>query len=314
MSDFFQKACCSFFNLEYSSVLLIGQDAAATTQPQSFEKDEFWQVSRDEIYRALELAFNRDWKSFLPRLKVPSHQTFLQYAKDIAIAKSNVSSVVSNITTDYNTKETTIQNSNLLPSVAFIGKMKSGKSTATRHLCEKYGYVEYYFAKPLKLGVQQLFSLSNSQLHEVDEKNNIDPRWGVSPRYLFQQIGTDLFRNQLHIYLPQIQSCWIQNFFRWWKKINNTNHKQPVIVSDCRFQNEVDAVESVGIKTFRIVRGLLTDSAKCTEINVEEHQSETDQDKVVVNFTIENNSTLLHFFKTIDEVIINPTLAHQNVE
>ena len=291
MSGHFQKACCLFFNLDFHGSCSLE------------EKDAFWQVSRGEIYNALQIAFHQDWMLFLPNLKIPHHQTFLEYAAKVA----KVSEVAE---TKESKAKVTITSSNL-PCVAFIGKMKSGKSTATQYLCDKYGYVEYYFAKPLKLGVQQLFSLSDSQLHHVDEKNNVDPRWGVSPRYLFQQIGTDLFRNQLHKYLPHIQSCWIRNFFRWWD--DNKTTGRPIVVSDCRFQNEVDAVQSVGFQTVRIVRPV-SGSSVSSVTQEDKHQSEQEQDNIATQKHIENNSTLLHFFKSIDETIVNSIQEHRNVE
>jgi hypothetical protein len=284
-----------FFNLDFSGLCSLE------------EKDAFWQVSRSEIYNALKIALNQDWMLFLPNLKIPRDQTFLEYAAKVSEVSENAESTAQ-ITTVTSISSMTSSN---LPCVAFIGKMKSGKSTATQYLCDKYGYVEYYFAKPLKLGVQQLFTLSDSQLHHVEEKNNVDPRWGVSPRYLFQQIGTDLFRNQLHKYLPQIQSCWIRNFFRWWN--DNKTNGHPIVVSDCRFQNEVDAVRSVGFQTLRIVRCIPISSVSSVT-QEDKHSSEQEQDNIAAQKHIENNSTLLNFFKTIDETIVNPTQERQNVE
>ena len=279
MSDCFFRACCSFFNLEYPS------------SPN--EIDEFWKISRSDIYKGLELAFDKDWKKFLSHLILPHGKSFLEYANEIS-CNSQVSVA----------KEVlSIQNHRFLPNIALLGKMKSGKSTITTYLCDKYKYTEYYFAKPLKLGVQQLFSLTDAQLFDVDEKNKVDPRWGVSPRYLFQQIGTDLFRNRLHEYIPQVKSCWIQNFFRWWTQ----NKSLPVVISDCRFQNEVDAVQMVNIKAYKIIRDKID---KC--IIQSNHSSETEQNDVIIDDVIENNSTLLSLYEKIDK-IVNPTQEQLDV-
>ena len=54
----------------------------------------------------------------------------------------------------------------------------------------------FNFADPLKNAIGEIFGFSYEQLHGK-EKEIVDPFWGVTPRELFQKIGTELFQYHL---------------------------------------------------------------------------------------------------------------------
>ena len=89
--------------------------------------------------------------------------------------------------------------------IAILGKKHSGKDTIANFLIEKYGFTKYSFADPLKKGIQAFFNLTDQQLNDQKLKEEIDPRWGVSPRKLFQVIGTDFFQNSIRDFLPELK-------------------------------------------------------------------------------------------------------------
>ena len=73
-----------------------------------------------------------------------------------------------------------------MPIILIAGCKGSGKDTLADEFV-KQGWKKYSMADALKKGVQILFNLSDKQLWG-DEKEVIDERWGVSPRYLLQTI------------------------------------------------------------------------------------------------------------------------------
>ena len=68
------------------------------------------------------------------------------------------------------------------------------------------------------------------------------PKKSPTPRMLLQQIGTDLFRNQLH------PNCWINATFA------NYTKDDAWIITDCRFKNEANAIRDRGGVVVRINR------------------------------------------------------------
>ena len=124
--------------------------------------------------------------------------------------------------------------------VGFMGYAGVGKTTAARLLASYFNYNRVgvtSFAVPLKQAVQQLFLFSDKQVYGTKEdKEAIDPRWGVSARQVLQIVGTDCLRNMIdskfHVkrmaaYLEQCQS-------------------KVVIIDDIRFEDEAELVNQYG--------------------------------------------------------------------
>lgn len=273
--SFFEKGCCAFFGLQ-------DDNDNATIDP-------YWTVSRQMIYDALLNAFNRDWEQYIPNLKIPINQMFIDYASEINLQAQTTESV------HIEYPSSVQMDDDPFPNVGLSGEMGHGKSTVAAYLCSKYHYTEYSFARPLKEGVKRLFSLTDAQVYG-EEKNQIDNRWGVSPRYLLQQIGTELFRDKLTNYLPQIHpvpNLWIRNFQRWVQ-----THAKRVVVSDCRFMDECGALHDLGIKVYRVVRSGLS-----TQPSSSAHASESLQKHLPVDETILNDGTLDELYLTIDRIM-----------
>ena len=65
--------------------------------------------------------------------------------------------------------------------IALSGKKRSGKDTVADYLVERFGFVKYGFADPIKEIGKIMFDFSEEQLN-TDKKEEIDKRWGISPR------------------------------------------------------------------------------------------------------------------------------------
>ena len=136
--------------------------------------------------------------------------------------------------------------------IGFLAKRKHGKDTAADYLQDNYNFTKKSFAGPLKLGIQKWFLFTDEQLH-TDKKEEIDPRWGISPRKAYQIIGTELVRNTFpNLLFNEMKlntSFWIKNFDIRYKESTGN-----IVVSDVRFQNEVDYIRKQGGIVIKIHR------------------------------------------------------------
>lgn len=181
--------------------------------------------------------------------------------------------------------------------IGFLGKSNSGKDTCSDYMVKK-GYTKRSFAEPLKKGVQEWFQFSDKQLYDTIEKEIIDPNWNVSPRKVFQTIGTDIVREIFpRILLPDIgNDFWVKNAEIWYNK-NYEKTKGLVVWSDVRFQNEVNFILKNGGKVYKISRENIKNKDKYL------HSSESEIENIV-NYTdvITNNGSLDDLFKKLSNI------------
>lgn len=155
--------------------------------------------------------------------------------------------------------------------VGFSGKAGSGKDTAGKYLVDRYGWLHYFFAKPLKEGCNIMFNLSEEEIKNKEKK--ID-RWDKSPRQLYQLLGTDVAR-------AIDDKVWIkgaQNFI-------DNNPDSSIVITDVRFPNEADWIrDNNGIVIF--LEREIADIEHCY------HSSENSLSGEDVDFYIENDRTI----------------------
>lgn len=136
--------------------------------------------------------------------------------------------------------------------IALSGCKGSGKSTLANHLKEN-GYTELTFAEPLKQLIITLFGIDPSWVYDPNKKETIIPDLGVSGRELCQVIGTELFRKGLNDYLPNLKlrggNIWIHSMLSQLDKTNGN-----IVISDCRFPDEYQALHSAGFKCLEVIR------------------------------------------------------------
>lgn len=127
--------------------------------------------------------------------------------------------------------------------IGLMGSARSGKDTIADYLVSNYGFQKIAFADSLKEACRNIFGFSFDQLHG-NKKEEIDPFWGKSAREVLQFVGTDLFRRQFD------DRIWVKSVGI---KIARTKYDK-IVISDCRFKNEKEAVELWGGEVWRIVR------------------------------------------------------------
>ena len=73
----------------------------------------------------------------------------------------------------------------------FASTARVGKDEVARVLRDDLGFRTYSFALPLKQVSQVLFGLTEEQMWNDKMKNVVIDAWGLSPRTIFQRIGTE---------------------------------------------------------------------------------------------------------------------------
>jgi hypothetical protein len=186
--------------------------------------------------------------------------------------------------------------------IGLCGAQGSGKDTVTNILVTKYGFVRLSFADALKDVVAILFSWPRHMLEGDTPESRAwrlapDAEWslktgipGFTPRKALQMVGTDLIRD--HIYI----NLWIDIVEKRIAMILAANPKAKIVVSDCRFTNEVAAVKKFpGARLVRIVR------PECEPLSSHSHLSETVDLSESVDITLVNNSTI----EALEQLVFN---------
>lgn len=213
--------------------------------------------------------------------------------------------------------------------IGLVAPKRSGKDTAANYLSTSYGFRKYNFADPLKKGIGEMFGLSYDQL-DGEGKEKIDPYWGVTPRELFQKIGTELFQYELPKVIDQFKdqgrNFWVRCFEKWylsqldeyhkskshWSNdvfesmirdipANIFDHTRPnfrVVVSDVRFVHEAKKIKEMG--------GILIKINRNTEENDHNnHLSEKENESISCDYTLENNGFMLDLYEQLDDLMKN---------
>jgi hypothetical protein len=139
--------------------------------------------------------------------------------------------------------------------VAFCGSAHSGKTTASNILVQTHGFRKISFADALKDAVAPVFGWDRKRLAAETPEDRAwrelpDPFWSnvfgkaVTPRWVLQNVGTELFRNQMH------NDIWVRAMQR--TVLNNPGVNYTI--DDCRFPNEFSLLREMGAMMVWVVR------------------------------------------------------------
>lgn len=149
--------------------------------------------------------------------------------------------------------------------IGICGLIGSGKGTVADILEESHGFVKISFADSLKDAVAAVFGWQRSLLEgDTDEsrawREEIDVWWAerlgnphLTPRWVLQQWGTEVCRDGFH------KDIWIASVERKVRDITLTmaeNYAEAkVVIPDTRFPNEVDLIQRMHGRVWRVTRG-----------------------------------------------------------
>ena len=140
--------------------------------------------------------------------------------------------------------------------IGICGLIGSGKDTIADYLQNIHQFRRESFAHTLKDAVASVFGwdreLLEGRTRESREwREQVDPWWAerlkmpnLTPRYVLQVWGTEVARKGFH------DDIWIASLENKLRKTHDD-----VVISDCRFPNEIRAIKQAGGIVIRVVRG-----------------------------------------------------------
>lgn len=190
--------------------------------------------------------------------------------------------------------------------IGFTGRAGTGKDTAVKALQLKYTDffsrempLHYSFAGPLRRGISAMLGSEIELMsHDPVQKNEIVELYGVSPRTMLQTLGTEWGRNLIN------DEIWVIRAKEIWKETLQFNQDAIILISDCRFDNEAEAIQSMGGIVVELIR---PDNPHTSAINsggVSNHVSENGVNPKLISHTITNSFSLMKDFE--DCIIMDP--------
>ena len=179
--------------------------------------------------------------------------------------------------------------------IGVLGRKRSGKDTYGNYVIEKYNFKRYAFADPIKNILKVMFDFSDLQLNE--EKEKVDNRWNVCPRTVLQKFGTEICRNDLIKYIPELNldnhTLWIKLFKIFYEK----NKDKDIVITDVRFLDEINIIKSYGGKIIKINRDNLEEDNHSSEMDIDNYSED------LINYSIDNNYSYDDLFSQIDTIL-----------
>lgn len=183
--------------------------------------------------------------------------------------------------------------------IGLSGFAQSGKDTAGKYLCDKYGYMRVSFADAVRDG---LYALNPLICITPEESKEFDGMMGIlrlelmvnrfgyeqakkckEVRQLLQRYGTEAGR-EIHG-----NQCWTNIGLRKAAKYPK------VVFTDVRFENEVEAVKSIGGTVIRIKRNGVG--------AVNGHISDKPLPGHLIDIELDNSGTLLDLHENLDNLL-----------
>jgi hypothetical protein len=171
--------------------------------------------------------------------------------------------------------------------VTLCGPRRCGKDTVADHLATEHTFTNVKVAGKLKDTVKSLFGLTDDEV-EGSVKDAIHPRLGVSPRRLLQWLGTDVMQYAVQDVLPGVgRNFWIDGLVQ---EIQQKHAGGRVVISDVRFQHEVDALRRAfpDMLLVRIVR----DTTPNSDTETDQHTSEVEAASLTSDTVLYNSGSV----------------------
>lgn len=207
--------------------------------------------------------------------------------------------------------------------IGICGFIGSGKDTIADFLVNEHEFHRESFAGTLKDAVSSVFNwdreLLEGRTKEAREwREQVDPWWAerlnmpnLTPRWVLQYWGTEVCRKGF------ADNIWIASLEN---KLRQT--KENVVISDCRFPNEINSIRNAGGIVIWVLRGSLpewyqyaydanrgdtTAAEMLKTYNI--HASETAWVSERFDYTVRNNGTVDELYKKINQIVTSQVLS-----
>jgi hypothetical protein len=140
--------------------------------------------------------------------------------------------------------------------IGVCGFIGSGKDTIADYLTNFHEFRRESFANSLKDAVSMVFNWDRTMLEGRTKsarewREQVDPWWAerlgmphLTPRWVLQYWGTEVCRKGFH------DDMWIASLEN---KLRNST--DDIVISDCRFPNEIKSIKDAGGIVIRVKRG-----------------------------------------------------------
>ena len=217
--------------------------------------------------------------------------------------------------------------------IGVCGFINSGKDTIADYLVNIHQFRRESFANTLKDAVANIFGWDRDMLEgrtrqSREWREQVDPWWAerlnmpdLTPRWVLQHWGTEVCRRSFH---DDIWIAALENKLR--------NSTDDIVISDCRFPNDIKSIKAAGGIVVRVVRGAEPEwydaavsanrgpngntswaisRAKLERLQV--HASESSWVGTKFDAVVDNNSTMDHLFLQITDLVLNHLDARSNL-
>lgn len=189
--------------------------------------------------------------------------------------------------------------------IGIIGSIGSGKDTSADWMIQNKGFQRLAFATKVKDVAHVVFGWDREKLEGLTKESRawreeVCPFWNITPRKALQLIGTEMFRKMID------DQVWVKTVV---KQIQESNKN--TVITDCRFENEFQAIKDLGGKILYIQRGpepeWASKAASGAEFDEKYGVHVTDWNIYVLkgkaDIVIENNGTLKDLYDTLAEIV-----------
>ena len=216
--------------------------------------------------------------------------------------------------------------------IGVCGFIGSGKDTIADYLVNIHQFRRESFANTLKDAVSQVFGWDRDMLEgrtrqSREWREQVDPWWAkrlnmpnLTPRWILQYWGTEVCRRAFH------DDIWIAALEN---KLRSSN--DDIVISDCRFPNEIKSIKAAGGIVVRVARGAEPDwydaavsanrgpngnvswalsRAKLERLKV--HASESSWIGTKFDAEVDNNSSMDHLLNQINDLVLDLRVARSN--
>jgi len=216
--------------------------------------------------------------------------------------------------------------------VGVCGLIGAGKDTIADYLVNIHQFRRESFANTLKDAVSAVFGWDRELLEgrtrqSREWREQVDPWWAerlnmptLTPRWVLQYWGTEVVRRGFH------DDTWIASLENKLRKTTDD-----VVISDCRFPNEIAAIKRAGGMVIRVHRGpdpewyVFAETVnRGPERNIEWSWAKTQLEKFNIHASetawigtqfdavLDNNSTMDHLYAQINDLVLDLQDAKAN--
>ena len=202
--------------------------------------------------------------------------------------------------------------------IGLCGFQGSGKDTFANYLVQNHNFIKLSFASAVKDVLNILFDwnrelIEGGTIESREFRETTDLWWSeklhinnLTPRKMLQFIGTDLFRDKFN---ADIWTLIVENKI---KNVIQNNIQQNIIISDCRFPNEIAMIKKYNGILIHIQRNNLNQNNIHNNSNIHSNIHSSEIAWIGENFDLvfDNNFDNLQDVNLGIDAFYNETIKH----